>query len=279
LGVVSIDSSGTVTSPGSNLNGNMSADKNLIVDTGTENSNSFGLDVLRKRAPGVIYSSADVANLQFAYNLLKGGSSNNWQYGTGATNASGQATGTPVNSSSGQVDPPGNIGTIQLDSSGNVTLAENSTFHGIMTPDKKVIFAVDTESAPGVSPAKYAFIAILVTGQTFTTADLAGAGNFHNIWDTGWNRGTFVIDTAGNQTYLSNLNSAGNAVIPANDVVSITASGALTKSSNASYHGQLSFNKNMNVHTDTDANGHSRIGISMSLPTGGITVEWKRRGH
>lgn len=261
--VVSIDSSGTVTGGDANFNGRMSLDKNLIVATTTELPDTFRLFVVRKRVPGVTYSSADVANTQFAGHTLYGGSNNIWNYGTGSTNASGQITLTSLNTPSGPGNLQINPATLQIDSNGNVTMAENSAFHGIMTPDKKVIFAVQTSL--GVSPAEYEFIAFLVTGQTFTTADLAERREFHNIWDTGWGRGTSVTDTAGNQTYLSFLDSSGNSALPANDVQSITASGAITKSNNASYHAQRSFNKDLGVHTYTDANGHSRIGIGMNL--------------
>lgn len=267
--VLSIDSSGTVTGvnsgkPDSTFKGNMSLDKNLIVATNTENTNTFGLGVLRKRVAGVTYSNADLANLQFAFHGLFGGSSNTWVYGTGSTNASGQTTIATVNTPSGPGNLPTNPGTILIDSNGIVTLAENSALHGIMTPDKKVIFTVQTSL--GVSPAEYEFIAFLVTGQTFTTADLAGTRDFHDIWDTGWNRGTSVTDTAGNQTFLSLLSSSGNSTLPPSDVLSITAGGATTRSDDASFHGQRSFNKDLGVHTNTDANEHSRLGISMKLP-------------
>jgi len=105
---------------------------------------------------------------------------------------------------------------------------------------------------------------ITITGQTYTQADYAGTFNFSGVRNTVpnpfWFYGVTSIDAAGNGTYISYTDRAGGAT-PANYVRVLSASGVISDPADATYHGQLSFGKDITVRTNTNASGRHGLTI------------------
>jgi fibronectin type 3 domain-containing protein len=258
-----ISGTGVVTEGGANgdpdFHGQMSSNKLLVIGKKGGGGTSAGVMVFRKRT-GTTFTSADLENKTFTYHQLLSGSDNTWEHGAGTTNASSAVTLTSIVTPSGD-QTPGEAGTLAVNSAGIVTGTGDSTMYGLMTDDKKVIFVIQTRDI-GV----YGFMVITITGQTYTQSDFAGTYNFSGVRNTvpipAWSYGVFSVDTAGNGTYLSYTDSLGNPV-PGNFFLSLSASGITTSPGDASHHGQLSYNKDLWVRTNTSASG--RYGLSISF--------------
>lgn len=208
-----IDSTGVVSQFDNNVltgyHGKMSSDKKLISLVGTQNVMPYTVQmtIARKRT-GTVLSNTDLASIPFAYHALVSGSDNNWEYGAGSTNASRQLTITSTMLPPGytmSLTPP-NFDTLSVSQAGIVTLFNDSMFYGLMTDDKKVIFTIMN----GPTSASSRLMVIMVTGQTFTQADYAGAFpfvEFRNLPYLMWAFGIGSIDATGNGSYLSYRNT------------------------------------------------------------------------
>lgn len=260
-----ISSSGVVIEGGSGGNasfhGQMSSNKQLVFGTedwgGTDNTAT--LRVIRKRT-GTAFSSADLANKTLTLHILHSGTDNEWFYGAGTTDGSGLFTFTSAVKPSGPA-PLESAGVLSVNSAGIVTTPGGTTWYGLMTDDKKVIFFVDSNSAGG-----HSFGVFTVTGQTYTQSDYAGTWNFATIRNIVpnpyWAHGVTSIDAAGTGTYLSYADSVGGAT-PASFSRILSASGVVTDPADATTHGQMSYNKDFAVRTNTSASG--RYGMTINF--------------
>ncbi len=265
-----VDASGNVTASGSGsnptLHGTMTSGKDLIfataslTNTGTGALAGFSLQVFRKRVPGVAWSTIDVASFPFVYQALHSGANANWERGAGTTSASGAVTLIDVTTPAGHQTPPApGFVTVQVDANGLVSLAEDPSFHGFMTADKKAIFGVLTAVAG--PPAEYEIMALLGTGASFAQADLAGTWSFNaltsglSVAGSTWVRGTLQIDAAGAVTFPSATTPGGTTTVAGFDLA-LASSGALSRPTLASYLGQVAFHKDFFVRTQT-LNGDS----------------------
>jgi len=260
-----MSSAGVVTEGGASgdpaFHGQMSSNKLLVIGKKGAGGTSAGVSVFRKRT-GTTFTSADLANKTFTYHQLLSGADNTWERGAGTTNASSAVTLTSIVTPSGnQPLPPGEVGTLAVNSAGIVTDSVDNTWYGLMTDDKKVVFVIQT-SETGV----YGFMVITITGQTYTQADYAGIYNFSGIRNTvpnpGWAYGVTSIDAAGTGTYLSYTDSGGGAT-PANYTRVLSSSGVVTDPADSTFHGQLSHNKDISVRTNTNASG--RYGLTIGF--------------
>jgi hypothetical protein len=242
---VTVDSTGIVSFKDAadvdvGLHAHMSLDKKLVVGVmGNDNNASPGLLVLRKRT-GAAFASADLANKTFVYHDLFSGTDNNSGHGTGTTDSS----------------------RLTVSSTGIMTVSDEPAFYGIVTDDKKVIFYVNSFGAQ-----EYEFGVLTITGQTYTQADLAGVTYFTVINSAtfgkpGWAYGSSSMDNVGNGTYLTYQDATNGAMPPPYTLV-ISATGVMTAPANPSYHGQLSWNKDLIVRTGINANGRSQLVISI----------------
>jgi hypothetical protein len=256
-----ISGTGVVTEGGANgdpdFHGQMSSNKLLVIGKKGGGGTSAGVMVFRKRT-GTTFTSADLANKTFTYHQLLSGADNTWERGAGTTNASSVVTLTSIVTPSGD-QTPGEAGPLAVNSAGIVTGSSDSMFYGLMTDDKKVIFVIQTRDI-GV----YGFMVITITGQTYAQADLAGVANFITIRNSfpnpSWSYGTYSIDATGNGTYPTYTDSVGGAT-PANFSRVLSASGVVTDPADATYHGQLSYNKDLLVRTNTNAFGRYGLAI------------------
>jgi hypothetical protein len=266
--VWTVDSVGVITETGdpttSAFHGTMASNKHLIIATLNMGSTDKAIRVLRKRGvPGVAYGSADLANKTFTGHSLDSGTDNTWAYVSGTTDGSGLITITSRVFPSGPVPPPySSPGTFSVSSAGIVTASGvDSTFYGLMTDDKKVIFYIVTTDINS-----YEFGVITITGQTYTQSDYEGTFNFFGIRNTVpnpfWVYGVTSIDAAGNGTYLSYTDSLGSAT-PSGYFRVLSATGVVTDPADATSHGQLSYNKDISVRTNTNASG--RYGLTIGF--------------
>jgi hypothetical protein len=237
----------------------MNAQKTLIVATeASPGGSSHAFLVFRKRV-GVAYSSSDVANLAFEYHQILAGGSTAWEYGAGSSDASGNITIASVTTPTGPGSLPPASDTINVSPVGLVTLTNDASFHGFMTPDKKAIFGVQTRA--GSIPSA-AFSTLLVTGQTFTQADLTGVYEFHaltsgtNLAASSWVYGRVSIGNTGTVTSRYALSPAG-ASLPAIGPLTLAGDGTVTSSTNATYHGRMSWGKDVYVRTQTASGANS----------------------
>ena len=255
-GVVSQLDSGSDTG----FHGKMSSDKKLItgVQTLDNTTSPYTMEMLiaRKRT-GTVFDNTDLVNIPFVLHDLHGGaaSDNVWNYAPGSTNASRQLTldnvTTPAGTGGGNV----NFDTISVSSEGIATLANLPSYYGLMTDDKKVIFAI----FGAIGSFNYGLQVFTITGQTFAQADLAGTYNFHTLRNALpnplWAYGTFSADATGNGTYLLYADSGGG-LTPADFVRVLATNGLITDPADATYHGQMSYNKDLFVQTSTTSGGY-----------------------
>ena len=259
-----IDSTGVVSQFDNNVltgyHGKMSSDKKLISLVGTQNVMPYTVQmtIARKRT-GTVLSNTDLASIPFAYHALVSGSDNNWEYGAGSSNASRQLTITSTMLPPGytmSLTPP-NFDTLSVSQAGIVTLFNDNTFYGLMTDDKKVIFTIMN----GPTSASSRLMVIMVTGQTFTQANYAGAFpfvEFRNLPYLMWAFGIGSIDATGNGSYLSYQDSLlpGLLPIPPTYIRLLSATGVITDPSDGNFHGQMSYNKDITVQTNTIRGSH-----------------------
>lgn len=191
---------------------------------------------------------------------VAGGGSTTWEYGSGATDGTGALTISSLISSGGAVTPPpAGFDTFQVDASGRVGAANNTTFHGVMTPDKKAIFAVHTEGGA------YLLTVFLLTGQTYVEADVAGTYEVHSLMtgataaSSSWGYGRFAATAAGATTFRYWAAPIGVVSLPNLGTLTLATDGTLTASSNATFHGQLSWNKDHYVRVQTAGGVNSLV--------------------
>ena len=270
------DSDGVIIETDNNVttffHGLISTDKKLVIGVDTDNTSipyTRSMLIARKQT-GTSFSNADLVNIPFAFHSLSSGQDNNWSYGAGSTNASRQLTLTSSVGPGGPDPnpPPPNFDTMSVSSAGIVTLANDNAFYGLMTDDKKVIFAIDGDI--NVQNGIYNLIVITITGPTFTLADLEGTTYFvsiRNILPNGqWNYGSITYNTSGTGTYGLWKDNAGSPK-PGNVTRAISVSGVLTDNTapvpDTTYHGQIFYNKDGFVRTGTSGGGGYQLSISV----------------
>ena len=239
---------GVVTEMGTDNNvtffGKMSTSKNLIVGTSTLLDGTVALHVFVKRVPGVTFSSADLANTTIAYQENNRGASNGWGIGVGTINGSGQMTLTTSDSSVGFVAPPSPTAISVDGTTGIVAIAAESSFSGVMTPDKKIIVGTSTDAG-----GTYSLRIIQMRGQTYVQADLAGI--YHafafqaSSASSRWARAIWTTDISGSVTTSIIVNS-----VPPNSA-SMTFTETIDSQGNVSGGaiGTMSFGKDLVVDT------------------------------
>ncbi len=263
--------SGVVTQVGDNAldsgnHGVMAANKQVIVGNGSIDSDR-AIYVCVKQV-GVSFSNADLTNKPFVYHQLFSGANNEWQYGAGNVDNLLQVVLTSMTDPSGTTPNPGIVDTLTLNSQGIMTSTQvtGNQEWGIMTPDKRNIFAIQSESDNlGTS---FVFRIIQLTGQTFTQPDLAGIWRDHtlvsSLSEPFWEYDLDSVTNAGVGSHLATIDSTGNT-IPSTKTSTLTlgTTVTITRSDKPYRHGQVSFNKDMLVMTGTS--GTDLYSLSIGL--------------
>lgn len=260
-----IDSSGNVTASGTaanpSLHGSMDASRELIIASATSGA-GYTIQVFRKRVAGVTWSSADVADLDFAFHELHSGAQAIRERGAGFAVAGEMTISSTATSSGGT--PTLQVGaydTMSVDADGLVTQATDVTFHGFMTADKAVVFGVRT-----AAPGEYALTVRVATGGSFTQGDLTGTWLLRTLTSgptqatSTWLRSVASVDGAGGFTFSSSANPAG-AVSIIGQTVAVQPDGSLTCTDQASYSGRMALGKALYVRTSTAASSQGSMSI------------------
>jgi hypothetical protein len=252
--VGTLDAAGTMRLAGADgspaYRGRMTASKTLVLGTDTDAFGSPNLLVWRKRVAGVAYGAADVAGFPFTYHALYSGGSIRWERGAGSTDAAGLLSVNSAIDSNGLAAAPGTIGPLTVDAAGRVD--QGSGAHGLMTPDKKAIFFVNT-SGDSASPA-YSFMVVIRAGQAYAAGDLVGRYDLHvvnnaNGLPSTWSRGEAGIDPLGNVTILSFASNLGPLPLPAAFQLVVAGDGVMARPGDPTFNGQLSWGKDFYVRT------------------------------
>jgi hypothetical protein len=130
-----------------------------------------------------------------------------------------------------------------------------------MTPDKQTIFVTETDSNT------YKLRIIQMTGQTFTQPDLAGYWRIHALVSSSsapfWEYDLDSVSITGLVNHLATLDSTGNTTPSSGTpTLLLDATGIITRTGTPK-HGQLSYNKDMAVMTDTKNTGLYSISIGL----------------
>jgi len=255
-GTLNITSNGIVTISGQGrYHGAMNFEKNMIVLTSDNTEGSYHFEVLVKG--GGTFTTNDLEGTWYMHGLVSGDASQwtGWYYATMNIDSSGNFTTTSYLNSSGETTGVGS-GTINITSDGIVTISDQLSSHGIMNLEKNMIALTMDDGGGG-----YDLAVGLKGGGTFTTNDLEGTWYMHGLvsgdasqW-TGWYYATMNIDSSGNFTTTSYLNSSGETTGVGSGTINITSDGIVTISDQLSSHGIMNLGKDMIVLTMDDGGG------------------------
>jgi hypothetical protein len=199
--------SGMLLNPGDNtFQCVVSRDGSVMVATFTDNTFGSAMMIGQKRGGTFLTNGSDMTGT-WRFQRLKAGSDNTtsgWAYGT-IEFISGSASITSMTTNSG-VGGGGNF-TFSMDGSGIMTEALDASFHGVMSMDKTMIVATDTN---GGNPELW----VMMKGTTGTTADMTGGWVMHavssgNPGSRDWTYGHSVVDAGGNSSFTGMMGSDG----------------------------------------------------------------------
>lgn len=249
---LTIDSSGIITEPGSNMHGKMSKGKDLIVNTADDGTGDYQFGVGIKA--GGTFATADLQGT-WNYHVLTTGDApqwTGWAYGQMNIDASGNGTFTSMNRRDGDTSLPGPV-TLSLNPDGIINGSSPSKFHGKMNQSKDLVVATMNDGGGG-----YSLLIFQKAGGTFSTADLQGNWWNHGLVSgdapaqrIGWFYTNWSSDASGNFTALSHRDSTGLTTIPTGGTFSVSPSGVVTSAFLPSFHGILNQKKDMIVWTFT----------------------------
>lgn len=250
---LSADASNNISnSESASFHGTLSS--NLIVNTQTKGSgsNAYRLQLFLKQ--GGSYSQSDLAG-NWDFHILDSGNTSDWRHGVEQIDTSGTVTRVSRVMSNGSTTV-GSSYSLNVDSSGNITRPDVSTYHGAMSQDKSLM--VNTRSRE--SNTTYALLILQKQGGSFSSADLQGTWNFHKLISgpgAEWRYGVDSIDANGLVTRVSRLRSGGTTDTGPIHTLAITANGVVSRTDQPSFHGVMSQDKNLIVVTNTSGNSSS----------------------
>lgn len=228
----------------------MSSNKQIVVGVASSSQNR----ILRVAVKQVgTFSNADITGpANFVSSDINSGIFTDWDFTQGTIDANSLVTQTSSIDPNGS-NTVGSIGTLQIDSVGKVAMLGLPNFHGIMTPDKKLIFAVNTSTQAANG---YGFVVISIEGQTFTQADLAGTWTVFSVANDNpfvWEYTNALFSNTGLISVTSYLNSSGDnsTAGQGGNTLNIGPTGLITEVQDASVHGFQSADKKLSVVTST----------------------------
>ncbi len=261
--------SGMLLNPGDNtFQCVVSRDRSVMVSTFTDNTGGPGMMIAQKRG-GVFQTDGSDMTGTWRFQRLTSGSDNTtsgWAYGTMQfTFGSAGITSITTNNGPGTVE---NF-TFSMKDNGIMTEAVDASFHGVMSMDKSMIVATDTN---GGNPEFW--ILMKDTTGTFSTTDMMGDWLMHavssgNPGSRGWTYGQSIVDASGNNTFTGMMGSDGP--VSTTQMTFQMNGGAMTMSGTgggmmgggmmggglvtSTFHGIMNGAKNLMVSTYTDGTG------------------------
>jgi len=240
----------------------MASNRQLIVATADMLGGDRAIRILRKRVPGVTFSSSDLYGKSLAYHMLGAGTTNSWDRGDGTVDGSGMINGHWF-LSDGSSGTNGPMGPVAIDAGGVVTLGDDSSFKGVMTADKNIIFATLTNGS------EYRFMVITISGQTFAQSDLAGTWRTQELAsgaDVSRSHATIAIDSTGAGTWSDMVRTDNTTPGPFN--LTMNSSGEMQNPSAPAWmmwHGSMSNGKDFICVTYSDSDSAPDYWISLAV--------------
>jgi hypothetical protein len=201
--------SGMLLNPGDNtFQCVVSMDRSVMVATFTDNTGGPAMMIGQKRG-GTFHTDGSDMTGTWRFQRLTAGSDNNtsgWANGT-MQFIFGSAGVTLMTTNTGQVG--GGIFVFSMDGNGIMTEVGDASFHGVMSMDKSMIVATDTN---GGNPELW--VMMKTTVGTFFTADMMGDWVMHSVssgnsGSRGWTYGHSVVDAGGNDTFSGLMGFGG----------------------------------------------------------------------
>ena len=264
--------SGMLLNPGDNtFQCVVSRDMSVMVSTFTDNTGGPAMMIGQKRG-GTFHTDGSDMTGTWRFQRLTAGSDNvssGWAYGTMGL-VSGFATISSMTTNNG----PGGGGnfTFSMDANGIMTEALDTSFHGVMSMDKTMIVATDTN---GGHPEIWV---MMKTAGTYSSTDMMGDWVMHSVssGNTGsrdWTFGHSVVDADGNNTFSQMMGSEG--MISPSPVTFVMNGGVMTMSGTgggagggmmgggmmgggvvtSTFHGTMNGAKNIMVSNYSDGSG------------------------
>ena len=248
---ISITSTGILSEAANvSLHGIMSPDKKIVVFTDTwDDGTTYALTVLIKA--GETYTQSDLTGTWYEH-LLETGNDEGWQYST-ITIDSSRNVSIDMTNSDGETESMSNVGVVDIDSTGIMSLAGDSAFHGTMSPDKNTAVITDSDE----DDPTYSMSVLVKGGGSFTVSDMQGKWQGYSLtsaasgnWQ-GWERFSMSTDSQGAFT-LQSINS-DNESDTASGTLDISPAGIITLDEGGStLHGVLNMDKDIVTLTQTD---------------------------
>ena len=201
--------SGMLLNPGDNtFQCVVSRDRSVMVATFTDNTGGPAMMIAQKRGGTFATDGSDMTGT-WRFQRITAGSDNTtsgWAYGT-MQFVFGSASITSMTTNAG-VGGGGNF-VFSMDGTGILTDTGDVSFHGVMSTDKSMIVATDTD---GGNPELW--VLMKDTTGTFSTTDMMGDWVMHavssgNPGSRGWTYGQSIVDASGNDTFTGMMGSDG----------------------------------------------------------------------
>jgi len=240
------------------------------VATFTDNTGGPAMMIAHKRG-GVYQAGGLDMNGTWRFQRLTAGSDNTtsgWAYGTmGIISGSASFTSMTTNAGVGG----GGTFVFSMDANGIMTEALNASFYGVMSSDKSMIVATDTN---GGRPELWVMMRTTL-GTTYSTADMMGDWVMHsvssgNTASRDWTFGHSVVDSSGNNTFSQMMGSTG-VISPTQMTMTMNGStGVMTIPGTgggmgggmmgggmmtSTFHGIMNESKSMMISAYTDGSG------------------------
>ena len=255
---LSIDTNNTTTRNDDATYHGTLANDDLIVNTQSKSSNSaFRLQFMQKKSGA--YALSDLQG-DWNFHTLSTGNTSGWTHGEEQIDGSGNVNRISIVNNDNNAILGSNY-TLSIDAQGNITRADKATYHGSISADKSLM--INTRSIE--SATTFRIKILQKKGGSFSTADLAGTWDFHNLMtgtDASWVHGVDMIDSSGVVTNASRLFDDGDTSLRPAHTLTIDANGIISRSDRPSYHGVMSQDKKLMIITvDTGTNGtyHMRV--------------------
>jgi len=137
-GTIQISEQGIITVSTTEVHGAMSSDKNIVVLTDTWDPKEYALTILVKS--GGTFSQSDLKGKWYGHTLTSG-AWEGWMVSTGRVSSTGAYSATYTDSGGGSGT---DAGTLNIDTSGKITVTGSSTANGAMSSDKNIIVITET---------------------------------------------------------------------------------------------------------------------------------------
>jgi len=266
--------SGMLLNPGDNtFQCVVSSDMSVMVATFTDTTGGPAMMISQKRGATFHTDGSDMTGT-WRFQRLTAGNDNTtsgWSYGTMGI-ISGSATISSMTTNNGTGG--GGTSVFSMDANGIMKEALDTSFYGVMSMDKSMIVATDTN---GGRPELWVMMRTTV-GTTYSTADMMGDWVMHSVssGNTGsrdWTFGHSFVDSSGNNTFSQMMGSTG-AISPTQLTMAMnSATGVMTIPGTGgggggmgggmmgggmmtqTFHGIMNEAKNMMVSAYTDGSG------------------------